>query len=56
MTLFLGKVGVGKTSLFEAVYYCLTGNTSKEVAVDKLRNHNVNDNLMSISLELIIKQ
>lgn len=48
----LGHNGSGKSSLPEAIYWCLTGNTTKEIPICDIPNTFKEDNTCSVSVAL----
>jgi DNA repair exonuclease SbcCD ATPase subunit len=49
-----GKNGVGKSSILEAIYWCLFGNTIREIKSDKII-HNLNDKGGIVTLNFDVK-
>ena len=44
----------GKTSLFEALFYCLTGQTTKDIPISSIVNHNSDSKTVKVVLNLSI--
>lgn len=54
-TIILGNTGSGKTSVLDALYYAITGETSKNISVDNLINKSFSDKKsFSVELELLV--
>jgi DNA repair exonuclease SbcCD ATPase subunit/predicted phosphodiesterase len=48
-----GANGAGKTSLFESIFWCLTGETTRGISVSELKNDNAQDG--TVFVELLIE-
>jgi hypothetical protein len=46
----MGPTGAGKTSIFEAIFWCLTGSTTKTISVSDIINDYSTNNLVHVSL------
>lgn len=53
-TVIVGSTGSGKTSICEAIFYSITGETTKGVSVDLIRNFSSNEDICFVELELNI--
>ena len=49
----IGKNGSGKTTIPEAIYWCLTGRTTKDVKVKDIQNRNSGDS-HSVTVDLVV--
>lgn len=53
-TIIVGKNYQGKTNLLEAIFWCITNETTENIPVNELINFDNEDNLLSVELELYI--